>query len=104
MLPYAFGTHSGWLEMCRDLGVPVAVPDLGCFADQATSPAIETFTPGCDEALADAILALLDRRGGIRPADPQARLAQRRAVAEEHERLYAQALAAARSRRAVLAG
>ncbi|MGM7667025.1 glycosyltransferase family 1 protein [Microbacterium sp. A93] len=104
VLPYAFGTHSGWLEMCRDLGVPVAVPDLGCFTDQATSPAIEAFTPGRDEALADAILALLERRESIRPADPRARRAQRQAVAEEHERLYAQALAAARSHRTVASG
>jgi hypothetical protein len=97
VLPYAFGTHSGWLEMCRDLGVPVAVPDLGCFAGQAASPAIETFTPGDAAALAVAILALLDRRDAIQPADPAARRAQREAVAAEHERLYARALAAARS-------
>jgi glycosyltransferase involved in cell wall biosynthesis len=97
VLPYAFGTHSGWLEMCRDLGVPVAVPDLGCFAGQATSPAVEAFAPGDTAALADAILALLDRRDVIQPADPAARRAQREAVAAEHERLYARALAAARS-------
>lgn len=28
VLPYAFGTHSGWLEMCHDLGTPVLCPDL----------------------------------------------------------------------------
>jgi glycosyltransferase involved in cell wall biosynthesis len=97
VLPYAFGTHSGWLEMCRDLGVPVAVPDLGCFAGQATSPAIETFSPGDTAALADAILALLNRRDAIQPAAPAARRVQREAVAAEHERLYARALAAVRS-------
>jgi hypothetical protein len=101
VLPYAFGTHSGWLEMCRDLGVPVAVPDLGCFAGQATSPAVETFAPGDSAALSDAILALLARRDAIRPADPAARRAQRESVAAEHERLYARALAAARSRESV---
>jgi hypothetical protein len=97
VLPYAFGTHSGWLEMCRDLGVPVAVPDLGCFAGQAPSPAIEVFTPHDADSLADAILALLKRRDGIRPADPAVRHDQRQAVAAEHERLYARALAAVRS-------
>jgi hypothetical protein len=101
VLPYAFGTHSGWLEMCRDLGVPVAVPDLGCFAGQATAPAVEAFAPGDADALADAVLALLDRRGAIHPADPSARRAQREAVAAEHERLYARALAAARTRETV---
>lgn len=38
VLPYVRGTHSGWLEKCRDLGVGVAVPDIGCFADQADDP------------------------------------------------------------------
>ncbi len=32
VLPYARGTHSGWLRMCRDLGTSVAVPDCGCYA------------------------------------------------------------------------
>jgi hypothetical protein len=101
VLPYAFGTHSGWLEMCRDLGVPVAVPDLGCFAGQATSPTVETFAPGDAAALATAILALLDRRDAIQPADPAVRCAEREAVAAEHERLYTRALAAARLREPV---
>lgn len=35
VLPYTRGTHSGWLEMCRDLGLNVVVPDCGCYADQA---------------------------------------------------------------------
>ncbi len=37
LLPYQGGTHSGWMEMCRDLFVPVAVPDCGCFSSQADS-------------------------------------------------------------------
>lgn len=96
VLPYAFGTHSGWLEMCRDLGVPVAVPDLGCFAGQSAGEGVETFVHGDDAALADAVLALLERRHRIRPVDPAVRLAQRRAVASAHERLYARALGAVR--------
>ncbi|MDO5669997.1 MAG: glycosyltransferase family 1 protein [Corynebacterium sp.] len=35
LLPYTRGTHSGWLEMCRDLGAVVAVPDCGMYAGQA---------------------------------------------------------------------
>lgn len=38
VLPYLRGTHSGWLEMCRDLGVVVVAPDCGHFADQADRP------------------------------------------------------------------
>ena len=34
VLPYRFGTHSGWLEACRDLGTTVVAPDCGYYADQ----------------------------------------------------------------------
>ena len=33
VLPYRFGTHSGWLELCRDRGTPVVAPSCGHFAD-----------------------------------------------------------------------
>lgn len=38
VLPYIRGTHSGWLEMCRDLHVSVAAPDCGCYQSQADDP------------------------------------------------------------------
>ena len=34
VLPYRFGTHSGWLEACFDLGTPVLAPTCGYYADQ----------------------------------------------------------------------
>uniref|UniRef100_UPI0030F521CB glycosyltransferase n=1 Tax=Nocardioides salarius TaxID=374513 RepID=UPI0030F521CB len=34
VLPYRFGTHSGWLEACRDLGTTVLAPTCGYFAEQ----------------------------------------------------------------------
>ena len=34
VLPYRFGTHSGWLELGRDLGVHVVAPDCGHYAAQ----------------------------------------------------------------------
>ncbi len=34
VLPYRFGTHSGWIELCRDLGVHVLAPDCGHYAGQ----------------------------------------------------------------------
>ena len=34
VLPYRFGTHSGWLEACRDLGTAVVAPTCGYYADQ----------------------------------------------------------------------
>ncbi|MFE6709889.1 DUF5133 domain-containing protein [Streptomyces sp. NPDC057695] len=34
VLPYTFGTHSGWLEACHDLGTAVAAPDCGYYVQQ----------------------------------------------------------------------
>jgi hypothetical protein len=34
VLPYRFGTHSGWLEACFDLGTAVLAPTCGFFAQQ----------------------------------------------------------------------
>ncbi|MFG6403685.1 glycosyltransferase [Microbacterium sp. P04] len=34
ILPYAYGTHSGWLELCHDLAVPVVGPSVGHYRDQ----------------------------------------------------------------------
>lgn len=38
VLPYRYGTHSGVLEACRDVGTPVIAPDVGCYASQADCP------------------------------------------------------------------
>lgn len=60
VLPYLRGTHSGWLEMCRDLGVGVAVPDIGCYADQADTPAaVATYAAGDGAAAARAVRDLV---------------------------------------------
>lgn len=34
VMPYAFGTHSGWVEACRDLGTPVLAPRTGLWVEQ----------------------------------------------------------------------
>lgn len=34
LLPYRWGTHSSWLEMCLDLGVAVAAPSVGYLREQ----------------------------------------------------------------------
>jgi hypothetical protein len=38
VLPYRFGTHSGWVEACYDAGVCAVVPDCGYFAQQQSFP------------------------------------------------------------------
>lgn len=65
LLPYQGGTHSGWMEMCRDLSVPVAVPDCGCFSGQADSAdAVATYPTG-DGNLAGKAASNLAARGHI---------------------------------------
>ena len=34
VLPYRFGTHSGWLEACYDLGTAIVAPSCGFYAEQ----------------------------------------------------------------------
>lgn len=38
VLPYRFGTHSGWVEACYDAGVCAVVPDCGYFSQQQDFP------------------------------------------------------------------
>ena len=84
VLPYRFGTHSGWLEACHDLGTTVIAPDCGYYAEQR--PCL-TYRHGDAGALGAALrLAVED---GVRwRASPAARLAERRALAVAHEEIY----------------
>lgn len=110
VLPYAFGTHSGWVELCRDLGVPVVVNDVGFVAEQAAAPTpgapadavspVGLFTSADPQSLASAVDGLLQQRGRIHPATREARAAQRDELAAAHAEIYNRALAVARSRTA----
>ena len=86
VLPYTRGTHSGWLEMCRDLGVPVAVPDTGCYAGQADTPAaVEVYPAGDGRAAGQAAARLLARGPVPYTGD---REQQRDQVRRAHEETY----------------
>lgn len=88
VLPYRFGTHSGWLEACRDLGTAVAAPTCGYYAEQGDVLSYTHNTAGLDEAsLADAIRDAY-RRGRPEPLSVEGRRAQRRRVAAAHARIY----------------
>jgi beta-1,4-mannosyltransferase len=84
ILPYRFGTHSGWLEACRDLGTAVVAPSCGCYADQG-----EVFEFRCDEdgldpgSLRDAV-----RRAAASAVAVPERRAQREEIAAAHRCLY----------------
>ncbi|OZC99368.1 hypothetical protein CH275_23075 [Rhodococcus sp. 06-235-1A] len=87
VLPYRFGTHSGWLEACRDLGTSVVVSDCGFYADQAP---VHSFPMGIDSFDAAGLVAAVQAAHDDRtPAlDPNVRAKQRRTIAETHAAIY----------------
>lgn len=89
VLPYRFGTHSGWLEACRDLGTIVVAPDCGYYRDQGPVVEYTNNEAGFDpESLERAIVHAFQRRP-YAPASIADRIAQRARVADAHARLYA---------------
>jgi len=88
VLPYRYGTHSGWLEACRDLGTSVIAPDVGYYADQGRVYTYHLNETELDEAsLVDAV-----RRAHLAgPPDPvpiETRAQQRRDLAAAHAAIY----------------
>jgi hypothetical protein len=90
VLPYAHGTHSGWLELCWDLGVPVAAPAVGHYADQHRDGSVASF--GADD-LGDALRALAAAPTSTRAGTPE-RAAQVRARRADRDRTDAAVSAA----------
>ncbi|MFB0833766.1 glycosyltransferase [Arthrobacter halodurans] len=93
VLPYRFGTHSGWLEACRDVGTSVVAPSCGYYRDQ--HPSVVEFRhdeKGLDPAsLRDAVARLYADRPWPAPTADERR-AQRLELAAAHERIYADVL------------
>ncbi|HEU5035556.1 MAG TPA: glycosyltransferase [Nocardioides sp.] len=88
VLPYRFGTHSGWLEACRDLGTTVVAPSCGYFAEQGPVLGYEHDETTYDaDSLAAAIRTAYEERPRL-GASVDERRRQRREVAEAHEALY----------------
>lgn len=88
VLPYTFGTHSGWLEACRDLQTTVLAPSCGFYAEQGP---ILTYTNDEDvfdaESLRDAVVEAHRERPRL-GASLDERIAQRGEIAHAHEDLY----------------
>jgi beta-1,4-mannosyltransferase len=94
ILPYRFGTHSGWLEACRDLGVTVVAPDCGFYGDQG--PTLEFVCNERDGFDARSCTAAVASALTLPPPDPigwDERLAQRVELARSHRDAYRYALA-----------
>jgi beta-1,4-mannosyltransferase len=94
VLPYRFGTHSGWMEAAKDLGTAVIAPSCGGYADQGAHQVFAADEDGIDEAdLARAVRAAA-RAGRPPPLPAVHRDAERRAVADAHVALYRRVVAA----------
>jgi len=94
VLPYAFGTHSGWLESCYDLGTAVLAPDVGFYADQHPGDGgVAVFDPADPGQIAPALAALVRHRADEAPIRLSARRATRDQVAARHREVYVRALA-----------
>jgi len=99
VLPYAFGTHSGWLEACVDVGSAVLVPDIGHYAEQHGHPTFPRAADGAvDPAGFAAVLRRIRRDPALATPPKPDRCAQRRRIADAHERIYRSAVATARVR------
>ena len=96
VLPYQFGTHSGWLEAGHDLGTWVAAPDCGFYAEQRPCLSYAADGPERTTSLVTAVRRARSNwlAGGTAPrASVATRHTERRHVARAHEQVYAAALA-----------
>ena len=88
VLPYTFGTHSGWLEACRDLQTTVLAPTCGYYAEQGPSLSYTNDEDAFDaQSLRDAIVLAHDERPHL-GATLEERATQRHELARAHEDLY----------------
>jgi hypothetical protein len=90
VLPYAFGTHSGWVEACYDLGTTVLAPRTGHWVEQ--EPMLTFGWPAGEDPDEGQVFSAVQLAFWDRPhwqADQQARAAQQVAISDRHEQLYA---------------
>ncbi|WP_234331962.1 glycosyltransferase family 1 protein [Streptomyces sp. NRRL S-87] len=92
VLPYTFGTHSGWLEACYDLGTAVAVPDCGFYAEQRPCHLYRHDPDGLDVRSLDTAVRQAHAHRPAPRANPQARAGERAALAAAHRVLYERCL------------
>ncbi|UIJ35464.1 glycosyltransferase [Allobranchiibius sp. GilTou73] len=86
ILPYLWGTHSGWVESCWDVGTSVVAPAIGYYGEQ--HPVVTLAL----NARPDVVQQVL---GELRPTDGatvQERRAEQTEVAARHAAIYRQVL------------
>ncbi|HEV2635226.1 MAG TPA: glycosyltransferase [Actinocrinis sp.] len=88
VLPYRFGTHSGWLEACYDLGTAVCAPSCGYYAQQRPCMTYGHDRSGLDEeSLDDAVRTAYRERPQWR-ASASGRATERDQVGQAHHGIY----------------
>ena len=88
VLPYRFGTHSGWLEACRDLGTTVIAPTCGFYAEQGPVLGYDMDEERFDaDSLTAAVRQAYEERPQLGASVPERRR-QRAAIAAAHGELY----------------
>lgn len=88
VLPYRWGTHSGWAEACLDVGTQVVAPQRTCIPDQ--HPRIHAADLASDQ-LHDELRQVLDRCWAARDEPPVSkgwRTTQRQELATAHAAIY----------------
>jgi len=92
VLPYRFGTHSGWLEACFDLGTAVIAPSCGYYHQQRPCGMFGFGENRFDAMSLQCAVREAYRRWQAGLAAPRATWAQRRTerihIATAHRRLY----------------
>ena len=88
VLPYRFGTHSGWLEACRDLGTTVIAPSCGYYAEQGPVLTYEHEDDHFDPQSLVAAVHEARRSRHLGQVTVAERRAQRATIAARHEALY----------------
>lgn len=88
VLPYRFGTHSGWLEACYDLGTTVLAANCGFYPEQAPCLTYSLDEAGLDVASLETGVRRAHTERPQWRADPETRRQQRRSLATAHRQLY----------------
>lgn len=89
VLGYGHGTHSGWLELCHDLGTPVVAGRVGFLHQQQALVQVDLLDP---RAVADGLARAMAGVPGS-AATAEDRLARRLDIAGAHRALYRQVAA-----------
>ena len=96
VLPYAWGSHSGWLEACADVGTSVIAPAVGFWHQQQPVIGVPAWARATAADVGQAVDRVRDRSdpvgGGLLPLSREARWAQRLEIHRAHGGLYRSAL------------